>query len=245
MIAMLLYGTTNLPDRLSALSPWVDSALSDADGVGAVPPSPSGRRLVKTHTPADGFPIWDGVYVVAVYRHPLDVFLSIRKHVMNAKLGDNPVLCGPIPAAVRYYAGIPFDIEDLDRDSLSGLCTHFQNTMSVADKRNVTMLHYASMIAAHEQTVSHLANVLDIAHDDALINDVTRATSMAAMRADPVRFVPEGGKGFWYDDTAFFDTGGTRKWQGILSDEDLAEFEMQMRAQVRDASARQWLLTGD
>ena len=48
-----------------------------------------GRRVVKTHAPADGFPIWEGVTVVAVYRHPLDVFFSLRKHVDNKSVIDD------------------------------------------------------------------------------------------------------------------------------------------------------------
>ncbi len=41
--------------------------------------------MVKTHTPADGFPVWEGVTVISVYRHPLDVFFSMRKHIANTK----------------------------------------------------------------------------------------------------------------------------------------------------------------
>ena len=135
MVAMLLYQTPQLPDRVSALSPWVDSVLSDADDIDRLLSSPSGRRVLKTHTPADGFPVWDGVHVIAVYRHPLDVFLSIRKHVINMKDADNPELCGPIPQAVQYYTGGVFDDENVDRDCLASVVEHHRRTRSRAGSR--------------------------------------------------------------------------------------------------------------
>jgi hypothetical protein len=59
--------------------------LVDADL--GVPPSEvaqalsaqKGCRVVKTNAAADGFPIWDGVKVIAVNCHPLDVYFSLRK----------------------------------------------------------------------------------------------------------------------------------------------------------------------
>jgi hypothetical protein len=66
-----------LPARLPILSPWVDADLGlPASEVAEALAAQKGRRVVKTHTPADGFPIWEGVTVIAVYRHPLDVFFS-------------------------------------------------------------------------------------------------------------------------------------------------------------------------
>ena len=83
MVAMLLAGRAGIPDRIGAISPWVDSRLGEAEATAAALAAQSGRRVVKTHTPADGFPVWEGVSVIAVYRHPLDVFVSLLSHVAN------------------------------------------------------------------------------------------------------------------------------------------------------------------
>ncbi|QIG46562.1 sulfotransferase domain-containing protein [Nordella sp. HKS 07] len=92
ILAMLLHGGRNIPDHVHAISPWVDAALGDAEEVASALARQRGRRVVKTHTPADGFPVWDGVTVVAVYRHPLDMFFSLRKHALNRKNApDHPM----------------------------------------------------------------------------------------------------------------------------------------------------------
>ncbi|WP_299740768.1 sulfotransferase domain-containing protein [uncultured Roseobacter sp.] len=244
IVNMLLYGRAELPGRISALSPWLDSALGDADPGTPTPISPSGRRAIKTHTPSDGFPVWHGVHLVAVYRHPLDVFLSIRKHVMNMKGVDNPDLCGPVPEALTYYLNGAYDIENIDRDYLVTLVYHYLRTLNRPHQTNLILLHYSNMVADHRGTVARLARALEIDHDDALIDAVTKATDIGAMRADAGTFAPEGGKGFWHKDAAFFDIGGARKWQGQLSDEEVDQFEARLCELLPDAEHASWLKYG-
>lgn len=244
IIAMLLYGTTQLPDRLSALSPWLDSNLGDAERPAQVPPSPSGRRVVKTHTPADGFPVWDGVRVVAVYRHPLDVFLSIRKHVMNRKDGDNPDLCGPVESALTYYLGGGFDLADLDRDFLASIVGHYRHSVNRAGLNDLILLHYSDMIADHRGTVARLAHGLEITQDATLIDAVTQATGFAQMQSNAAQFAPEGGQGFWRSDAAFFDCGGTRKWQGQISEAQVTAFDAALARLMPEAEQSYWLKWG-
>lgn len=244
MIAMLLYGTTELPDRLSALSPWLDSALDDADRVHDVPLSPSGRRVVKTHTPSDGFAIWEGVRVVAVYRHPLDVFLSIRKHVMNMKDADDPVLCGPLPTALEHYLNEVFDPQESEKDSLSSVISHYSKTTRRPHQKGLVLLHYANMIADPVAAVRKLADDLLIEHDPTLINAIARATQIDTMRSKAKYFAPEGGKDFWTEDAAFFDGGGTRKWEGLLSGEEEARFSDVLSLLLPSTVEQQWLTTG-
>jgi hypothetical protein len=104
MIAMLLNGGPDLPDRVSVHSPWVDADLGDASEVAAGLARQDGRRVVKTHTPADGIPVWEGVTVVAVYRHPLDVFFSLRKHALNMKARPDHPMRKPVSEALASLA---------------------------------------------------------------------------------------------------------------------------------------------
>ena len=53
---MLLAGRAEIPQRIGVVSPWVDSVLGEAETVRADLAAQPGRRVVKTHTPADGFP---------------------------------------------------------------------------------------------------------------------------------------------------------------------------------------------
>lgn len=99
ILAMLIHGGADLSAKLPSLSPWVDADLGvPASEVAAALAAQNGRRVVKTHTPADGFPIWEGVTVIAVYRHPLDVFFSRRKHISNiSDIGDDGFYKWPVP----------------------------------------------------------------------------------------------------------------------------------------------------
>lgn len=244
MILMLLHQTVELPDRVSVLSPWLDSALGDAQSNADLPASPSGRRLIKTHTPADGFAVWEHVHLVAVYRHPLDVFLSIRNHVKNMKSVDNPDLCGPMAHALDYYLNGAFDNADCDRDHLSSITAHYLRTTNRRQVGNMTQLHYTNMIEDHRGTVEKLARQLEIEHDDALIDDVTEATAFSAMKSKAVNFAPEGGKGFWHKDAAFFDSGGTHKWEGLFSEAEIEKFETRLGELLADEDQRNWLQNG-
>jgi aryl sulfotransferase len=64
------------------------------------------------------------------------------------------------------------------------------------------------------------------------------------MRAEAHRYVPEGGKGFWENDAAFFDSGGTEKWRGKVSDEDLALYRAHLTELMPEVAARRWLEIG-
>ena len=105
ILAMLVHGGAELPARLPVLSPWVDADLGvPANEVAEALAAQKGRRVVKTHTPADGFPIWDGVTVISVYRHPLDVFFSLRKHTANERnASDEDLYKWPVPRSIRAY----------------------------------------------------------------------------------------------------------------------------------------------
>lgn len=245
ILTMLLYGTVDLPDRVSVLAPWVDSSFDDADYVADVPLSPSGRRVVKTHAPSDGFPVWDGVHVVAVYRHPFDVFISMRKHLLNMKELDGGPLAGPVSEALELYLNKPFDAQDADNDRLATLTTHYLNTVNRPHQRGLVLMHYADMVADHRGAVAQLANALEIDADDALIDAITDATAIKAMRADPAKFAPEGGKGFWHNDAEFFSKGGTHQWEDVFKPSDISKFEAKLASLLPNEVQRDWIKFGD
>lgn len=244
ILAMLLHGGPDLPERITVLSPWVDAALGEAAEVAAALDRQQGRRVVKTHTPADGFPVWDGVTVVSVYRHPLDVFFSLRKHALNMKAAPDHPMRRPLPDALAGFLSADCDPDDFDRDTLGTVARHFRQTVLSDRIPGLVRLHYADMLADRRAAVRRLADAAGIDAGDALVETVTAATGIQAMRARPDRFVPEGGKGFWDDDAAFFDGGGTDKWRGRLSDADLALYEARIAALVPEPAARRWLESG-
>ncbi len=245
MIAMFLNNGTDLPESVSVLSPWVDAALGDESEVAATLERQSGRRVVKTHTPADGYHVWDGVTVIAVYRHPLDIFFSLRKHAQNMKNNPDHPMRRPLEEALTRYLHEPYDPEDFDRDTLATITHHYDATVLKVRLPDVFPFHYADMIADQHRTARRLAEIVGLSGSDDLVDQVASATGFEKMRAEAHKFVPEGGKGFWSSDAAFFDSGGTHKWRGKVSEKNLAIYEARLAELVPDPAARRWLEFGE
>lgn len=246
ILAMLLHGGPDLPDKVPVISPWVDAELGvPAEEVAAALDAQPGRRVVKTHTPADGFPIWEGVPVIAVYRHPLDVFLSLRKHYANMKIteADDP-LVQSVSSAFDWWVNSTFALDDCDKDNLALLARHYRETVMSDRNPKIRPFHYSRMIADGRQAVADLAEAAEIEADEALIDRVSAATSFGAMKAKAEDFAPVGGTGFWHNDSAFFDSGGTDKWAGVLSEDEIARYASRLAEEIPDAADRRWLETG-
>ena len=246
MIALLLNDGRDLPETVSQISPWIDADFEDAAtrAVPALLAARTGRRVIKTHTPGDGFPVWDGVHVVAVYRHPLDVFLSLRKHLMNSVRVNEHPMKEAVPAALRHFLQTPFAVDEIDQDALELLTEHYRRTVAARPADQITFLHYADMIADHAGTVERLASVLDTGTEAASQARVVRATAFDAMKRRATDFAPLASTGFWKNETAFFDSGGTEKWRGAFSAAEIGAFEARLAELVPETGLRHWLQHG-
>lgn len=247
MLAKLIHKRADLPQPVPVMSPWVDADLGvPADEVAKALAQQSGRRVVKTHTPADGFPIWEGVTVFAVYRHPLDVFFSLRKHNANVSEpdGDEP-MCWPLDKAFDYFIDEDADLEDFDRDKLATITCHYTQTVLSERVPDLVLLHYADLLRDGRATVERIAAAAQLVVSSDVIETVTEATSFAAMKSKAAEYVPVGGTGFWKSDAAFFDSGSSRKWEGALSEAQMAAYRARLETLVPDPAARAWLENGD
>ncbi len=243
MIAMLLNGGPDLPGRISTISPWVDADITPGHEVEAELEGQAGRRVIKTHTPMDGVPIWDGVHVVAVFRHPLDMFFSLRKHIANREsAGDHPMK-GPVDVAVRWFISREFEPDNVDRDCVQSVTEHFLQVARSDRVKDPILLHYATMLADGRAAVAQLADRLGVAASEAQIDAIAQASSFGAMKAKASQFAPEGGKGFWKDDAAFFDSAGLGKWAGQIPDDALRAYSDRM-ADLVGPEDRAWIENG-
>lgn len=246
MLTMLAQGTTDLPDRVPVLSPWVDADLGvAAEEVAAALDRQPGRRVVKTHTPASGFPVWEGVRVIAVYRHPLDVFFSVRKAVANRVSRDDHPMKLPVEASARLFLEGAAAPDDFDTDTLALIVTHYLDTACSDRVPDLGLFHYADMLKDGRGTVARMAQAAGIGASDDLIDRVTAATEFGAMKANAANYAPVGGTGFWHSDTAFFDSGSSSKWVGQLSGEMIALYHRRMEELIPDPAQRRWLESGD
>lgn len=246
MLAMLVHGGPELPGKVPFLSPWVDADLGiPAPDVAAALDRQTTRRVVKTHTPADGFPVWEGVTVITVYRHPLDVFFSLRKHVANMTQAEaDELMLLPLPQSLAAYLDRPDDPGDWDNDSLANVARHYSKTVLSGRLPGLHVFHYADMVADRRGAVERLARAAGIVADAALIDRVAAATAFATMKARAADYAPAGGTDFWKSEGAFFDSASSRKWQGQLTEAQLDHYRQRIAALVPDDGARAWLEQG-
>lgn len=246
MLAMLLHRGPGLPMKLPVLSPWVDADLGiPASCVSAALGAQTGRRVVKTHTPLDGFPVWDAVTVITVYRHPLDVYFSLRKHYANMTVGreDEPML-RPLPDSIHNFLCGGLDRKDYSSRTLESVAGHYVETLQTDRRPRPAMLHYADMIADGRRAVGRLAEMADIDADEALIDVVAEASSFGSMKAKAADFAPAGGTGFFRTDGDFFDSAQSQKWLGQITQEALDLYKTRLAELIPDAEARAWLQYG-
>lgn len=244
MIAMLLHGTAELPEPLSVMSPWIESNFSALDDDLAALERQSGRRVVKTHTPADGWPVWEGVKTVIVFRHPLEVFLSIRKHIRNAKLVNEHPLLEPIETSLPYFLDRPFDPAEIDRDCLEIIVEFYRRSVSADRLGDKLVLNYAGIMRDHEGTVRRLDAYLGTRASDGLIAAITRATEFATMKAKAAHYAPEASNDLWHNDGQFFASGRSGDWVQDFTPEQCALYDARFAALLPDAVMRHWIETG-
>lgn len=246
MLAMLVNRGAELPAKLPVLSPWVDADLGvPAREVAEALAAQKGRRVVKTHTPADGFPIWDGVTVIAVYRHPLDVFFSLRKHTANQRnASDEDLYKWPVPRSIRAYVDKVSDCDNFGEESLMTLAIHYAHTVLSGRLPNLKLFHYSQMVRDGRRTVEALAAAAAIDVDASVIDTVTKATAFGAMKAKAADYAPVGGTGYWKSDASFFDSGSSKKWEGQLSEDELALYRGRLEELIPDVRDRDWLEGG-
>jgi len=243
MIAMLLHGTTDLPDVLGRVSPWIDANFSPADEITDLLARQTGRRVIKTHTPLDGWPVWEDVGLVTVFRHPMEVFLSSRKHLTNMRQVESHPMLEDMDTALAYYLDTPFLEDEVDRDTLATLVRHFEAARS-GRWSGSCMLNYAAMSRDHAGTLFRLDAWLGTGASPELLEKIRRATEFGAMKNRAADFAPEASNKIWHSDKDFFAGGRSGGWQGSFTPDQIARYEECFAAHLPDAGQRRWIETG-
>jgi aryl sulfotransferase len=240
ILAMLIAGDPEVDAQTSVKSPLIDVTIRDLVEVMARLEAQEHRRQVKTHTPFDGIPVWPHVRYVTVYRHPIDVHFSYRRHLGNMArdVGQTPLSDDPSESFRQFLA------EDVGHGGLGAILDHYTCTRAREPRENLIRPHYADMLRDLPGAVAALAAHLGIAHPAGVMAAIAEAATFARMKANAARFTPSAGQGFWKADTGFFDSATSRTWEGVLTDDDLAACDARMNAHLT-AEERAWLEWGD
>ena len=239
ILAMLIAGDPEVDAQTSMKSPWIDINVRPLEDVMARLEAQEHRRQVKSHTPFDGLPYWNELRYIAVYRHPIDVHFSFRKHVRNMKRDVSGDLFPDDPSeSFRIFVE-----GDHYEASLKGIVTHYKETLARQSRENLLLLHYADMLRDLDAAVNRIAAHVDLSYDPALMSAIVNAATFDSMKANSHRFTPSAGQGLWNQDSGFFDSGTSNKWEGQLTVDDLKAYE-EVISDLLSPDERAWLEWG-
>ncbi|WP_223421322.1 sulfotransferase domain-containing protein [Tateyamaria pelophila] len=246
IVALLLSGDPEVETELSVKMPWVDIRIREMDEVAARLEAMTHRRSMKSHTPMDGLPLDDKAHYLCVFRHPLDAHFSYRKHVRNIPMswfdGWYPE---DDPDGVTFRRFLDGGAEGFDADAmpLAHILRHYTAAIALADRPNVTLLHYADMTHDLPATFEKIAALLGVSHPPEVMTQLVAAARFDNMKSKADRYAPSGGKGFMKSDSDFFHSGSSQKWLDSLTTDELAAYDAIMNAAL-PPEQRTWLEYG-
>lgn len=239
ILALLISGDPETDAQPSIKAPWIDINRRDISEVIDRLSAQTHRRQVKTHTPFDCIPYWAELRYITVYRHPIDVHFSFKAHKANMK-EDLALGSASDDPSEQFRA---FLHDDQSHAGFSTIVDHYRCTLAREPRDNLLRLHYADMLRDPRAAFDRIAAHVGISHPPTLMDDLFHAASFTNMKANAARFAPGGGQDFWRSDAGFFHSASSNKWEGILTGDDLAEYDRAI-SEVLTPEERAWLEWG-
>jgi aryl sulfotransferase len=256
IVASLLWPDGDAPGFFGELSPWLDARWPGIDEVLATLEAQQHRRFIKTHTPADGIPIFDDMRYIVVGRDGRDVFMSIINHWEKMRHGFTRMLnelAGPDVPDLPLWDGDVHGFFDsfISKGSFpwegdgAPWWSHFNHCLTwweLREQPNVLMVHYNDLLADLEGEMRRIAAFLAI--------DVPERAWPSAVERCRIDEMRDGAKkagfmdlGFIGGADSFFYRGSNGRWRGVLTGEELERYDKRV-AEVLSPDAAQWLEHG-
>ncbi len=246
IVMMLIHGKP-VPDAGgSQHAPWIDCNFRNQQKIRDFLAGLDRRRCIKTHTPMDGLPYAAEPTYVVVYRHPIDVHFSLRRHHENMKhdaLGF--MFEGDDRAGFRRFVEGPLTDGGTDDLTVASIVKHYAEARARESNGNVHFFHYADMTRDLRGQIGRLAGILKIDLPDTMLDEIAEATTFASMRQ-----AVETSERRFHEDTPFHDLAGfyasatSNKWEGRLPASDVDDYAKRI-AQLLPAQDISWLEWGD
>jgi len=233
------------------ISPWLDMRILPRADILAGLEAQRHRRFVKTHLPADALVFSPRAKYLYIGRDGRDVLFSLYNH--HAKANDHwyeaingtpgrvgPPIYRPDPDINRYFR----TWLDCDGYPFWSLWENIASWWAIRDLPNVKLVHFNELKADLAGEMRKIAAFLeaDIAESDwpRLVEHCT----FDYMKTHAEQMTPLGGAIFEGGATSFINKGVNGRWQGVLTPEEIADYEAMALKRLGPECAR-WLATGD
>lgn len=227
----LVLGTSEFPDALPRLSPWVDWLVEPYGEIVERLERQNHRRVLKTHTPLDGVVLDPGVTYLVVGRHPLDMAVSLYHQGDNLDRERIQELTGALPPPSRpplkewLLRWIERDVDPRESlDSLPGVLWHLTDAWTRRHEPNVHLIHFTDLLSDLDGEMRRVADLLEIVVDEDSWPPLVEAATFAAMRARAEDVVPATG-GVLKSPAAFYRHGASGDGPALLSEQEMATYE--------------------
>jgi aryl sulfotransferase len=244
IVASLMWPDGNFPATVMEFSPWIEAHFMKADAMHAMLREQRHRRVMKTHTPADGIPFFDDAKYLVVARDGRDAFMSWCNHIDRMNKGFIDML-----NARASSEGIP-ELPNWDGD-IHGYFpqwleqgTQFHHVATfwpLRTRRNVLLVHYNDLKTDLASEMRRIAAFLAIDVPEEKWPAVIQRCTFEAMRADDSRVGAFAG--FRDGIKGFIHQGTNGRWRDVLTADELALYERTVAdALLPDAAA--WMTHG-
>lgn len=245
IVASLLWPDGNFPDAVMEMGPWFDGRIYDFDELMARLEAQSHRRFIKTHTPADGIPIFETASYIVVARDGRDAFVSFVNHRKNLRDDlierlNTDAMAQSVDPVVKFRGDIHGFFEHWITDAPT--LRYLASWWDLRGEPNVLLVHYNDLQADLEGEMRRVAGFLDIDIPEALWTGVVERCTFERMReeADKVgdfQRLFEGGA------ESFLFKGTNGRWRGMLTEGELQRYQDRVQELLAPEAAH-WLEHG-
>ena len=255
---LLILQDPSLVVSLLDLSPWIDMQGLPLDKILDDLKAQRHRRFIKSHLALDGLPFYENAKYIVVGRHPLDVFMSLWNHYGNYSDGFYQIL-----DSTEYMDDVPMprcpgDIRELWRGWIGrgwfdwepegypfwSLFHHVRTWWEFRHLPNICFVHYNDMKTDLAGEMRRIAAYLEIDINEEVFPSLVEAATFDSMKENAEK-IAAGVEEFFKDGPkAFIYKGTNERWHGVLTGDDLAQYEA-LKEKELDPTLAHWLESGN
>lgn len=258
IIANLIFQNGEMPAPVTQMGPWIDMDILPLEEIIDGIEAQTWRRAFKTHLPLDGIPYFETMKYIYVCRDGRDVFMSLWNHHSGYSDGLREMLTPKVMATGRDFPWDYKDLHEMYADWISKswfdewendgypYWSHFYHLQSWWDFKhldNIHFVHFADLKSDPEKAIRGVAEFLDIEIDEAMMPGILERISFGSMKKNFMKIMPESAELWKGGGDRFMNKGTNGRWVGVLTDQELAQYDAAVKAALTPDAAH-WLEHG-